>query len=125
MANPAYLEMQMICREAAEPWFPGDSVKLGINRAARKLGIGYRRARSFWYGDEVAVRADEADKLRAIRGAMAEAKISRLEAELANLWVIRNEVLGGQNAHVAGVVLGAMAHGSLDAKRSTRGRAGA
>ena len=59
--------MQRITRMAAEPRRPGDNVKRQIGRAAWRLGLSYRRARSFWYGDaSAAVRAHEADHLRAL-----------------------------------------------------------
>ena len=75
------VEMQSIVRMAAEPWLPGDAVKSGINRAARRLGIGYRRATSFWYGTAHSVRADEADQLRAARREMLTQRMRRLEDE--------------------------------------------
>jgi hypothetical protein len=78
-------EMQSITRRAAEPWLPGDSVKAAIGRAARTLGIGYRRARSFWYGESVAVRAFEADQMRAAETLLLTQRRQRLEQELAAL----------------------------------------
>ncbi|MGD0109223.1 MAG: hypothetical protein ABSC06_35075 [Rhodopila sp.] len=79
------VEMQAITRRAAEPWAPGDSVKAAIGRAARALGIGYRRARSFWYCENVAVRALEADRLRAAELAMLAQRQRRLTHELATI----------------------------------------
>jgi hypothetical protein len=76
-------EMQAITRNAAGPWQPGDSVKAAIGRAARTLGIGYRRARSFWYGEQVAVRAFEADRMRAAETLLLGERQRRLEHELA------------------------------------------
>lgn len=64
MADALVSEMQAIVRRAAEPWRPGDSVKAGIARASRRLDIGFRRARTFWYGNPCAVLALEADRLR-------------------------------------------------------------
>ena len=59
-------EMQRITRLAAEPRRDGDNIKRQIARAAWRLGISQRRARSFWYAEsQAAVRAHEADKLRA------------------------------------------------------------
>ncbi len=78
-------EMQSITRNAAGPWQPGDSVKAAIGRAARTLGIGYRRARSFWYGETVAVRAIEADQMRAAETRLLTQRRQRLEQELATL----------------------------------------
>lgn len=78
-------EMQAIVRSASEPWRPGDSVKVAISRAARKLDISYRRARTFWYAYRCAVRAAEADKLRqlAVRIEQDRATSKRTAAEAA------------------------------------------
>lgn len=76
-------EMQAITRGAAGPWLPGDSVKAAIGRAARTLGIGYRRARSFWYGEPVSVRAIEADRMRAAELRLLSHRQRRLMQELA------------------------------------------
>jgi hypothetical protein len=84
------VEMQAITRHAAEPWLPGDSVKAAIGRAARALGIGYRRARSFWYGESVAVRAIEADRLRAAAALLLTQRRQRLEQELAAIRAMLN-----------------------------------
>ncbi len=85
MADTIAHEMQAITRRAAEPWLPGDSVKAAIGRASRTLGIGYRRARSFWYGESVAVRAIEADRMRAAETLLLTQRRQRLEQELAAL----------------------------------------
>jgi len=77
------VEMQAITRRAAEPWLPGDSVKAAIGRASRALGIGHRRARSFWYGEAAAVRAVEADRMRAAELLLLAQRERRLEHELA------------------------------------------
>ena len=77
------LEMQAITRRAAEPWLPGDSVKAAIGRASRALGIGHRRARSFWYGEAAAVRAVEADRMRAAEALLLTKRRQQLEHELA------------------------------------------
>ena len=79
-------EMQDIVRMAAEPRPPVDSSKGAINRAARALGITYRRARSFWYGhtEKVLVREAEAERLRAEHQRLLLARIARLECEIAD-----------------------------------------
>lgn len=82
MRDAVALEMQRIVREAAEPWSPGDSVKAAIGRAARALGLPFRRARTFWYASPCAVRAEEADQLRARDRALVEERLRRLEAEI-------------------------------------------
>jgi hypothetical protein len=85
MANSIPLEMQSITRRAAEPYVPGDSIKAQINRAARSLGLNYRRARTFWYAATEAVRAEEADALRQWHRQWVATRIARLETELQQL----------------------------------------
>jgi hypothetical protein len=75
-------EMRSIVHAAAEPWQPGEHVKAAILRASRKLGIGYRRTRSFWYAQPVRVRADEADRLRAVELRLLAERQRRLAREL-------------------------------------------
>ena len=82
MSDAILTEMQRITRTAAEPWSSGDSVKLGIRRASRTLGISYRRAKAFWYGEDCAVLAREADRLRIEELRIIAAKRQRLELEL-------------------------------------------
>ncbi|HEY2416596.1 MAG TPA: hypothetical protein VGH84_01660 [Steroidobacteraceae bacterium] len=79
-------EMQCIVRLAAEPRPPVDSSKGAINRAARALGLSYRRARAFWYGEERAlVREAEAARLRAERDRLLRLRLERLEVEMQEL----------------------------------------
>ena len=79
-------EMRAIVRQAALPAMPGDQVQAAIGRAARRLKMEYGRARSMWYGDRrVAVRADEADRLRALHLKRQEARAVELRAELATI----------------------------------------
>ena len=78
-------EMQRIVRSAAEPAVPGESVKAALGRAARRLGLGYRRARTFWYGDACSVRAWEADRLRTLQLRLIEERLQRLDHERAML----------------------------------------
>jgi hypothetical protein len=82
MSDPIIVEMQAITRLASEPWEPGDSVRVAISRAAHALGLSYRRARSFWYGDAVSVRAFEADQIRAAERAFLVKRRRRLQREL-------------------------------------------
>ena len=96
-------EMQSITRRAAEPWQPGDSVKAAIGRAARTLGIGYRRARSFWYGESVAVRAIEADQMRAAEALLLTRRRQRLEHELAAIKARLNGADEKEAGHAAGL----------------------
>ena len=57
-------EMRAIVRAGAEPWMPGDSVKMAQQRAARTLGLSLRRVRTLWEGAPCALLATEADRLR-------------------------------------------------------------
>jgi hypothetical protein len=76
-------EMQMIVRAAAEPWAPGDSVKAAITRAARRLGISYRRAYTLWYAAHCALRETEAASLRAWYRDFCDREAERLEQRAA------------------------------------------
>lgn len=63
--NPT-AEAAHLMRCIAKPRPVGDSVKSAIVRAARRAGIGYERAKSFWYGEARRVDASEMDALRAV-----------------------------------------------------------
>ncbi len=76
-------EMQAILRLAAEPASPGESVKVAINRAARRLQLGYRRARAIWYEEARMITAAEADHLRTAQIQLMSERLSRLDAEAA------------------------------------------
>ena len=77
-------EMRGIVRAAAVPSRPGESVKAAIGRAARALALDWGRARSLWYGDaRVAVRADEADRLRRLHQMRQTVRLAELRAEIA------------------------------------------
>jgi hypothetical protein len=67
-------------RALAGPRGPDDSIKALIRRAARASGLGHRRVKAFWYGEAHAIRADEADLLRAKR-AEAERRRHKTYAE--------------------------------------------
>lgn len=71
----AVLEAQTLVRTIAEPRAVGDSVKVSISKAARRLGFTFSRAKDIWYGDARRIDAAEIDRLREIAG--------RQEAELA------------------------------------------
>lgn len=92
-------EAQQIVRMAAEPWAAGDGIKAGIDRAARRLNLSYRRARTFWYGAHCAVLAAEMDQLRARRAFLLGERMKRLDAERA-LIAARLEALKGSHADV-------------------------
>ena len=71
-------------------------MQAAIGRAARRLRLGYGRARALWYGDRrVAVRAEEADRLRALHHARQEVRMAELQAELA-LMRQRHAALGAK-----------------------------
>lgn len=94
--NPS-AEASHLIRYAAEPRPVGDSVKAAITRAARRVGLGYERAKSLWYAEARRVDASEMDRLRAVaaeRAAKQEEaavhahrqlveRISAIEARLA------------------------------------------
>lgn len=61
----ALAEASVLVRRAAEPRPIGDSVKVAIGRAARRLGFHYSRTKDLWYGDAHRIDADEMDALRA------------------------------------------------------------
>jgi hypothetical protein len=94
MSDALVAEMRSIARRAAEPWMPGDSVKAAIGRASRALGIGYRRTRSFWYGETVTVRAVEADRMRAAELQLLARRRCQLQREIAAIKA-RLEARGG------------------------------
>jgi hypothetical protein len=101
MSDAILTEMQRITRTAAEPWACGDSVKLGIRRASRTLGISYRRAKAFWYGEDCAVLAREADRLRIEELRLIAAKRQRLEREMAEITARLNAREAGKHALVS------------------------
>jgi hypothetical protein len=49
MADAILAELQRITRLAAGPMEADDNIKSAIARAARRLGLNYRRARAFRY----------------------------------------------------------------------------
>jgi hypothetical protein len=98
--NAAILrEMQGILRLAAEPLTPCDNAKSRIARAAAVLSLPYRRAYSFWYGEERArVRAEEAARLRAEADRLLRLKLARLEQEIA---ILRGQIDAEESAGLA------------------------
>jgi hypothetical protein len=76
-------EMRAIVRRAGDPGtMNSESVKAMINRAARRLGLGYRRTRTFWYGSRCTVLAIEADQMRAAELRLLAERQSHLRLEL-------------------------------------------
>lgn len=84
-AQAITFEMGAIVRRAAEPRPVGDSLKALLTRSARRLGISYRRATSYYYGQPCAVRAEEADRMRRLDITLLHERYARLELELATL----------------------------------------
>ena len=83
MNDMVLIEMQNIVRRAAQPCEPGDSIKALINRAARRMGLQFRRARSIWYATPgTAIRAAEADALRVAELRLLTAERIRLETQM-------------------------------------------
>jgi len=103
------VEMQAITRRAAEPLLPGDSVKAAILRASRTLGIGYRRAWSFWYGESVSVRAIEADRMRAAELLLLAQRSRRLAQELASIRARLDAAKNHQENHQGAAARAALA----------------
>ena len=73
----AVAEAVSLLRTIAAPRAADDSVKALIVRAARRVGFGFERAKSLWYGEARWVDAEEMDTLRAV----AAARAARQEAE--------------------------------------------
>ncbi len=80
---PVAAEMRAIVMEAAWPSVPGESVGAAIQRAARRLHLGYSRVRAYWYSQVRLVPAEEADRLRAVQVALMAERLARLDAEAA------------------------------------------
>ena len=112
MSDSILSEMQRITRTAVEPWASGDSVKLGIRRASRTLGISYRRAKAFWYGEDCAVLAREADRLRIEELKIIAAKRERLEKELHDITARLNARGKWGNGQGVGTVAGSVSTGA-------------
>ena len=112
MPNTVLLDMKRITRYAAEPRPAGDSVKAAIGRAARTLGLTYRRAYSFWHAAEgTAVRAEEADKVR-------QAELRLMARERIQLGVRLEWIEARFNAREAGE------HGAREAMADPQGGTG-
>jgi hypothetical protein len=84
----AVLEAQTLVRSIAEPRAVGDSVKVSINKAARRLGFTFSRAKDIWYGDARRIDAAEIDRLREI------ANRNRIEAARKSVLELRDSLAG-------------------------------
>ena len=57
-------EMQQAIRELAGPRSFGDTRESWLNRAARRAGISFRRAKAFHYGEVKNPRVQDVEKVR-------------------------------------------------------------
>lgn len=96
-------EMSSLVRLAAQPTVPGEGRARMIERAARRLGFTYRRAKAFVYEEAKRVEADEwrtarqqardiiakldsrIEALRRIDGTFYQHEIAHLEQQLARV----------------------------------------
>ena len=76
-------EAAALLRQVAEPRPVGDSVKAAIRRAARRLGFGYRRTKTIWYGETTRIGAEEMDALRRATSRLRAEEVARAEAVVA------------------------------------------
>ena len=76
-------EAAALLRQVAEPRPVGDSVKAAIRRAARRLGFGYRRTKTIWYGETTRIGAEEMDALRRATKRRNAEEVARAEAVVA------------------------------------------
>ncbi|WP_425087794.1 hypothetical protein [Stappia sp.] len=76
------MEMQEHIRKIGWPSYPDEQVVFRIERAARKLGVSIRRARSYWYGEPATIPADHMDKARRLSRVPVEEKARNEFAEL-------------------------------------------
>jgi hypothetical protein len=81
VTDAVLFEMRDIVMDAALPVEQGESVKVRIARASRRLGLSFSRVRTFWYGTARSVHAFEADKLRAARLEILDQRLAAIEAE--------------------------------------------
>jgi type II secretory pathway component PulM len=79
-------EMAGMAREAVR-WHRRAGAKIGdaLARSARDLGLTVRRVRALYYGEPVALRADEVSTARARWLARLDREAARLDAQAALL----------------------------------------
>jgi len=71
--------------EALREAFPpreGENVKSRIARAARALGVRYRRARALWYAEARRVEVHEWEAIKDARAETMAQRVARLRAQL-------------------------------------------
>src|ERR1700722_14019305 len=72
--SDASCEAQSLLQKYISPPIAGESMKVRIARAARKVGLTYSRTGKLWYGNARRVDAVEIDLLRAAARAKAALK---------------------------------------------------
>lgn len=80
-------DLTRLVQFAAEPRAQGDTVKMRVNRAARRLGMTCDRARKYWYGEAMGIPTHEANRIRIRAEAHLErvARQRKLESEIEAL----------------------------------------
>ena len=82
-------EIKAALRELSEPWGRGDRIRLAIERAAKRSGLGYWRAFDIWYGKARRIESYEREQiveaLRAKRKEAARNELRELRTRLARL----------------------------------------
>jgi hypothetical protein len=78
----AIVEASILIRQVAEPRPVGDSVKAAIVRASRRLGFGFSRTKTIWYGEAFRINAEEMDVLRKAAKRRHVEQIARAEASV-------------------------------------------
>ena len=76
-------EAAALLRQVAEPRPVGDSVKAAIRRAAKRLGFGFRRTKTLWYGETTRIGAEEMDALRRATQRRHSEEVARAETVVA------------------------------------------
>ena len=82
VSSPADVAAALL-RQVAEPRPVGDSVKAAIRRAAKRLGFGFRRTKTIWYGETNRIGAEEMDALRRATKHQHAEEVARAEAIIA------------------------------------------
>ena len=79
----AIVEASILIRQVAEPRPVGDSVKAAIVRASRRLGFGFSRTKTIWYGEAFRINAEEMDALRRATARRKREEVAHAEAVVA------------------------------------------
>lgn len=95
-------EMSSLVRLAAQPDIPGEGRARMIARAARRLGLSFRRAKAFVYEEAKRVEADEWRTARA----EAVSVIAKLESRIEALRCIDPDFYCHEIAHIERTIAG-------------------